>query len=1025
MTTDTDIGLPSGIVTFVFSDIEGSTRLLHRLGERYAEVLERHRELLRAAWVAHDGHELSAEGDEFYVAFASADEAVAACVDAQGAVAAERWPDGATVLVRMGVHSGLASPRRGAYVALAVHRGSRVVAAANGGQVLVSEHAVRTLGDRGAVTLRSLGRYRLRDFDGPVELYEAGDGEGRDRPVRAVPADGHNLVRHRDSTVGREQDIAALVDAVTAGRAVTLTGPGGVGKTTLALLAAGAEPTRHPDGTWFMELVSVEVRLADSEDVAECIMTALGLHDAAEHAPDRVRSGAAARLVQELSSRDMLLVLDNCENLAEQVAGLLAVLLPSCPGLRVLATSREPLGVPGERLYPVPPLDSPAGTQPSDVQRSPAGELFLRRAAASVPGFRLTPANAAAVAEVCCRLDGLPLALELAAARLRVLDVGEIAARLDDRFRLLNSGGSGLPARQRTLRAVIDWSWEPLSEQEQGLLRRLSVHPGGFPLVAAEALGADDGLDAADVLDLLGSLVDRSLLVAEPGQHGTRYRLLESVTAYARERLAESGEAEAAHERHALFWADFADDAEERLRGAEQPRTLARLDEDTANLRAAIDWSLDHGRAELALRISGALGWYRYLRGRTAQAGRSLSRALQVPGEACDAVRARALAWHGILGLLDSPSDLTLTAALDEALRLYRCSGDEKGLARTQALIALLVKTTRFEGGDLGSAEELVDGALDIAQRTGDAWGTAAAQLARGWECLRRGELTGARTAATQANTTFTELGDVWGKVRGAHLLGILAEIVGDYAEALDLHRAGLACTEELGLDAAAAEELVRLGRLAILSGDYAAADGYHEEVLRRTAHGTFTAAASYARGGLGMSARRQGRLEEAEELLRQNLALHTAEGYQPGRASVLAELGFAAEMRGDAVEARALHLEGLAAAQETEDPRAVAQALEGVAGADALEGAASRAALLLGAAAAARRGAGAPQPTAERFDVDRITTAARTKIGEDEFEAEYRTGERTPLRRAAAQAAVDREASVTPNPAVSGGGAR
>ncbi|RNL82100.1 BTAD domain-containing putative transcriptional regulator [Halostreptopolyspora alba] len=837
--------------------------------------------------------------------------------------------------------------------------------------------------------------------------------ETREEP-QAPPG---NLPAALTTLVGRDSagdDVRVLLDEA---RLVTLTGPGGVGKTALAVSAVGpADPRRFPDGTWMVELAGARHTLESVDDLAESVASILGVRDdvAAGRVPSRHTS--TDRLARGVRDWRALLVVDNCEHVAGPIGELLTTLLRAAPGLRVLATSREPLGAPGERLYQVPPLEAPTRDALVEVRRSPAAQLFARRAAASVPGFAVDASNAAAVAEICRRLDGLPLALELAAARLRALSVRELAERLDDRFRLLTAGGTGMPARQRTLRAVIDWSWELLPATEQVVLRRLSTHAGGFTLAAAEAVCGGDGVEAAGVVESLARLVDRSLVVAETTPLGTRYRMLESVAAFARERLTEAGEAANARGRHARYYVDLAEDSDRRLRGPKQVEALERIDVEGANLRTALDWAREQGDTDLALRLTGALSWYWYLRGRHVKGRDRLATALASPGPCRAALWARARVWHAVLGLLVDAADHTLMEAANEALALYGRLEEPAGLAEAQVALALLATTAKGTGhGRLPTAESMAESAAETFRGLGDDWGLAAALLARGWAGMRRGDLTAASADAHHSNALFHEVGDRWGQVRSSTLLGVLAEIFGRYEEARLLHGNGLACAEEIGFAPTAAEEMVRLARLFLLSRDFAAADRYNEEVLRRTGESSFSSVATYARGGLGMSARRQGNLDRAEEYLGDTLAVHTAEDYQAGRASMLAELGFAAEMRGDAAQARALHLDGLAASHTVGDPRAIAQALEGVAGADVLDGVPDRAARLLGAASAARSSAGAPQPAAERFDVDRVTAGVVRELGDERFAAEFHVGERTELVQAAREASLTGERRPAP----------
>ncbi|MGH3962017.1 MAG: BTAD domain-containing putative transcriptional regulator [Pseudonocardiaceae bacterium] len=833
--------------------------------------------------------------------------------------------------------------------------------------------------------------------------------------VRPPPAPRRtNLPALLSSLVGRTAAVADVRKLIDTGRLVTLTGPGGVGKTRLALETAAQLAGELADGAWVVELAGHHDPCDNVVGcVAELVAAVVGVRDdAALIVPPAGRPAALIqRLPAALAAKQLLLVLDNCEHVIEEVAKLAELLLRSAPELRILATSREPLGLSGELLWPVPALELPDPAADGDlpaVAQCSAVQLFVQRAAATAPGFSLTETNTAAVAAVCRRLDGLPLALELAAARVRALPVHELATRLDDRFRLLATGNRDAPDRQQTLRAVVDWSWELLTEREQTLLRRLGVFADGFTLAATEGICAGDGVDHADVLDLLARLVDRSLVVAEDG--GARYRLLETIAAYALERMDAAGETDQARLQHATWYADLAEQADQQLRGHGQQRGLGRLDAESANCRAALAWlvaqsDLTQSDAALALRLAGALAWYWFLRGRHGEGRWWLAKALSTStdGPALVAARARAGAGLAILGSHDRTGADTAKHGR-AALALYSELDDPGGLAHAQWMAGFVM----LSGGVMSSDTQLVDQALASFRRLGDRWGVAAALSSRGWEHVRRGELPDARRDGEESWSLFFEVGDRWGQVRSADLLGVLAEIEGDYDQATALHTNGLRLAEELGLWPVVTQQLGRLGRLAMLAADYPAALTLHERALRLARDQAFEPGASFAQVGLGLIARRQGRFEAAEALLAEVLDAHRVADFHPGMAFVLAELGFVAELRGDPEAARAWHLEGLHSAQVSGDPRAVALALEGLAGADVLAGHHGRAGYLLGAADSARRSVDRPLPPAERTDVDRISAVVQAALGEAGFDKAWHRGGSAGLD--AALVTVDRD---------------
>ncbi|MFE9744895.1 BTAD domain-containing putative transcriptional regulator [Saccharothrix saharensis] len=762
-----------------------------------------------------------------------------------------------------------------------------------------------------------------------------------DPALGPVAAARTNLPVAVTELVGRERAVLDLCGLPRDARLVTLTGPGGVGKTSLALEVARRSAVA--DGVWLVELAGV----GRAEQVVSAVADVLGVREDA--------SGTA--LVEALRGREVLLVLDNCERLVEPVAALVSRLLRAVPGLRVLATSQEPLGLAFETVWAVPPLDL-----------SDAVTLFAARAAAAAPGFTVTPDNTAVVEAICRRLDGLPLAVELAATRVRGLGVTALLDRLDDRFRLLATGHRDAPARQRTLRAMIDWSWDLLGAAERTVLRRLSVHVDGCALDAAEAVCAGGGVAADEVLDVLTRLVDRSLVVAPEHTGEPRFRLLESVADYGRERLREAGEFEEVRGRHAAFYLALAERADPELRAAGQLAWLDRLDADTANLRAAHDAL---GPVDAA-RLTCALTWYWFLRGRLREGRRLMT--------ATDPVTVAWRAGFGVLlGEAAEPAAVTGTADID----------DRRQRARARWFLGYVLSTV----GDMPSAEKLTDQALAAFEELGDRWGVAAAHSDRVSQALARGSVEEARASAARCAALFEALGERWGQLKASFGMGMLAQLAGDYERAEAVHRDGLRVAEELRSWPEVSYKLSWLGRVALTRGDYPKARELHERARRAAAEHGFSPGEVYAVTGLALGARREGRLDEAEAHWERLRSWHRQVGFAAGATLVLAELGFVAEQRGDAARAAELHEEGLALAREVGDPRAVALALEGLAGARVLAGDARTAARLLGAATAARASVGVPLPAGERGDVDRISAAAHAALGSDAYTAAFTAG--------------------------------
>ncbi|MBB3726014.1 BTAD domain-containing putative transcriptional regulator [Nonomuraea dietziae] len=814
-----------------------------------------------------------------------------------------------------------------------------------------------------------------------------------------------NLPAPVDDLIGRSDALRETRDLMASTRLVTLTGPGGVGKTRLAVETARQAAEEFADGAWLVELAGVSPA-ASAATLAEVTAAALGVRDVrvpgfgGREVP---AASAVGALADALRGRRALLVLDNCEHVIDAAAELVERLLATAPGLRLLATSREPLAIAGEHLTVVPPLELPdARSGFDDLRRAAAVELFVARARAAAPEFVLEPGDAEVVAAVCRRLDGLPLALELAAARVRTLGIMELARRLGawdpewaeqagGRFSVLTAGRRGAPARQRTLRAVIDWSWALLSEPERAVLRRLSVHADGCGLRAAEAVSASPGWEAAEVAEIVGRLVDRSLVAVGPGP---RYRLLESIAAYAAERLDEAGERDRVHLLHAHHYVELAEQAESRLRGHEQGQWLRRLDSEAANLRVALERAVRLHATGLALRLVNALAWYWVLRGRLGEGRRAFAAALALPApgpphgdDSLERAHTVALAWQAAFELLVEGVRRPLGPVLD----LLDGLDDPRAAARAR----LFLGSTLFAGTGMSDSEHLVARALRECTELGDRWGVAAALSARATQAMLRGDLAALRRDGERSHALFEELGDQWGRLQAIDSLTTAAEIEGDYPRAGRLNSEGLRIAEELGLWTEVSQRLSGLGRIALLTGDHEAAERLHTQALRLATEQSSMPAVQFAEFGLALGARRQGRLDVAEAHARRVLAANQAIGYQPGIALTLAELGFVHELRGQADAALAVHLEGHAAARETRDVRALALALEGLAGAHALAGRHRLAAELLGTAAQARRSVSAPLPPGERGDVDRITRTVRLALGERACTAAFERGAR------------------------------
>jgi predicted ATPase/class 3 adenylate cyclase len=582
--------VPTGTVTFLFTDMEGSTRRWEDDPDVMQEALARHDTIVRAAVDAHDGYVFATGGDGFAVAFALPVDAIAAATSAQIALSAAQLPP-----VRMGVHTGEAHERGGDYFGPTVNRSARLMAIGHGGQVLVSFATAQVAAN---VELRDLGEYRLRDLSRPERVFQlVVPGTNNEfPPLRTLDVLPTNLPVQTSRFVGRTEETRRVIAGLEQSRLVTLTGVGGVGKTRLALQVTAELLPAYPDGAWLVELAGV----TDPAMVAETVRSVLGV----QQQPGKSVEDC---VIEHFSARCLVLVLDNCEHVIGVAADLAMRLVSSAGGSRVLATSREGLAVQGERVVAVPPLAVPSEDFPELVLASDAVRLFIDRAADARDGFSAGDDDIATLARLCRRLDGIPLAIELAAARVRSIALPDILAHLDQRFQLLSAGRRTAPTRQQTLHNAIDWSYELLDEPERIMLRRLCVFAGGFDLPAVQAVAADEFIDVFEVVDLLDRLVDKSLVVVDVLSAATRFRLLETIRDYGWERLGEAAEGATFARRHAEYFADFSTRAGTGLRGRDEARWSDVIEVEMENLRLALTWAIASEDADLALRIVGGL----------------------------------------------------------------------------------------------------------------------------------------------------------------------------------------------------------------------------------------------------------------------------------------------------------------------------------------------------------------------------------------------------------------------------------
>jgi len=618
--------LPTGTVTFFFSDIEGSTRLIQQLGERYPDVLLAHHAIQREALAATGGHELRTEGDSFFIVFGSALEACAGAAAVQKMLAQHAWPEDGQVRVRIGLHTGEATLVGNEYLGLDVHRAARVAGAGHGGQVLVSE-TTRVLVDHAlapGLTLKDLGLHRLKDMARPERLYQLTvDGLAADfPPLKTLEATPNNLPTQLTSFIGRDDQVREAKQLLTRSRLLTLTGPGGTGKTRLSLQIAADVMDSFPDGVYFVPLASVQ----DPELVPSAIAQALAISITGSRRPIEA-------LLDHLRNKRTLLVLDNFEQLLP-AAPVTTELLEASPGLRVLVSSRSVLRVYGEQEFPVPPLALPdlkALPDLATLSQFEAVRLFIERAVAVKPDFHATNENAPAIAGIGERVDGLPLAIELAAARVKLFSPQALLGRLEKSLNALGSGARDLPGRQQTLRGAIQWSYDLLNQGERRLLARFSVFARGASLGPVEAVCGPAEEIGGDVVDALDQLADQSLLRRLPDFDETRFLMLQTIREFAADRLEQSGEAAAIKDRHLQAFITLADQAQPHVFGRQRKEWLDRLEMEQDNYRAALDWAIASGNARSALLLSASLWRFWQMRGHIHEGRSRVAQALALP----------------------------------------------------------------------------------------------------------------------------------------------------------------------------------------------------------------------------------------------------------------------------------------------------------------------------------------------------------------------------------------------------------
>ena len=995
--------LPSGTITFLFTDIEGSTRLWEEHPEAMRGALARHDEILRDVVATEGGHVFKTVGDAFCVAFQVASQAAAAACEAQRALKDDSTPALGPLPVRMALYTGEAEARDNDYFGQALNRCARILDAAHGGQVIISQTTASGLLEEAlpeGLCLGSLGQHRLRDLVQPEELFQLSHADlpSEFPPLRSLAAFTHNLPAQVTELIGREEDVAEVRARLGETRLVTLTGAGGAGKTRLALQVGAELLGAYPDGVWFIELAAI----SDASLLPQAILSTLGIRE-------QPQKSLLAAAVDSLQGKRVLLILDNCEHLVDACAEVAAAVLAACADASVLATSREALRAEGEVLWRVPSLSVPERAGDADLPvatltQFAATRLFIERAGAVKPGFTVTDDNAPTVAEICLRLDGIPLAIELAAARINVLSPEQIEERLDDRFRLLTGGRRTALPRHQTLRAAVEWGYELLSDQERQLFDRLSVFTGGFTLEAAEAVCVGDSVAEADVLDLVDGLMSKSLVAPQEAGHGTRYRMLASLRVYGQERLAGAGETDAVRRRYAEHWLAFVDAAGPGITGPDQAVWLRRLATDHDNLREALAWALE-ADIDLGCRLVNGLTRFWDVRCHWAEGREWLGRYVATPGMADPRIKADGLNSLGMFaarqGDVDEAVELckrsletakaagylpgighamgslgfiahdqgefeTAVDRYKESLGIRRQTGDHYGEARSLHGLG----TVAHGQADHATAQRRYKESLKISRRIGDSSGIALTLGNLGNLAREQGRIEEARALLEESLEIRNGLGDLHGVAGMLGTLGLVAHQEGDVGAART-HMEGAAATfRQLGASVHLAHYLNNLGLLAHERHDYEDSMRFQQEALSIRQRLGDQAGIAQSTGNLGLLASSMGQHDRAEALCQEALSLYGRIGDHRGSTVTLQQLGVVELAREgyDAAQtwlakcvgdAHALGLLGV-----------VAEALYWLGKAAAGQNQGARAAALYGACAARQAAMGVPSPL-EKDDSD------------------------------------------------------
>jgi predicted ATPase/class 3 adenylate cyclase len=935
--------LPSGTVTFLFTDIEGSTKLAQGHPDTWESLRKRHDDILRSAIESQNGYVFNIIGDAFCAAFHTASDGLNAAIESQQKLQTENW-EGTPVKVRMGLHSGSAEIYGNEYHGyMTLARVQRVMSVAYGGQVLLSNACAELIHNElpDGISLRDMKEHHLKGLLNPEHLWQivAPDLQHDFPPLQSLNETPNNLPIQLTSFIGREKEVEQIKQRLEKNRLVTLTGSGGIGKTRLSIQVASELLTEYPNGVWLVELAPI----TDPALVTQAVCAALDV-------TPQGNTHALNVLTDYLHSKKILLVVDNCEHLIDACAQLCDSLLHACPNLHIIASSREALGIDGENAYRVPSLSLPdPNGDLQTIEESEAVKLFMERANAVLPEFEITETNVSVIAQICQRLDGIALAIELAASRVKLLKVEQIASRLDDAFRLLTGGSRTALPRQQTLRALIDWSYNLLSDEERTALRQLSVFMGGWTLEAAEAVCGN-----SDILNLLTHLVDKSL-VAINREHGDepRYYLLETIRQYAREKLAESGEGEQIRARHLDCFLKLVQRGENNIYGAGQAEWLQKLEDEHENLNAALEWSLQ-GNVTSGQQLTASLWWAWNEGGHNSEIYSWLERMLAAtPGDETLVV---AKLLSGVGWLTAKTEDRK--NANQKSVTIFRKLGDEIGAAFPLSTLGILA----YLQSDYERAIQLFEESVRLFKAGGNKWGVRHMMGTLGYTAEAQENYVQAQKYYEESLLISKEIEDQDGIAWTLYLMAMLVESSqGDNARAVELYDEALKISKAVKAKPVTSMILQRLGIAFLQRGDY----------------------------------------ERSRLLFEEELEINRKTGNRPGVSYGLNSLGWCARLQGDYRKARSYYSDGLQLIKQSGDDDGIANYLVDVGILLGVEGHPENFARLLGLAEGLFPNIMKMLIPFSRTETEQYIETARAALGDDAYTAAYEAGKKMSLDEA------------------------